>query len=56
MENQIFDKESALDRVGGDLELLAELAGMFMEDCPNLVEQIEQAATEGDADALHSLS
>ena len=53
MDKQIFDKDSALDRVGGDLDLLIELANMFMEDCPNMIRQIEVAAEVGDADLLH---
>ncbi len=53
MSNEIFDKNSALDRVGGDLDLLIELAGMFMEDCPNIVSQIEGAVESGDADTLY---
>ncbi|MBM4118517.1 response regulator [bacterium] len=51
-ELSVFDRAAALDRVGGDLELLVELAGMFMEDCPQLLVEIENAVRNGDSDAL----
>lgn len=51
-ELSVFDRAAALDRVGGDLELLVELAGMFMEDCPQLLAEIENAVRNGDSDAL----
>ncbi|MBN2170269.1 MAG: response regulator, partial [Candidatus Krumholzibacteriota bacterium] len=52
MDTQIFDRAAALDRVGGDLDLLIELAGMFLEDSPRMLDQIEEAVEQGDADAL----
>jgi HPt (histidine-containing phosphotransfer) domain-containing protein len=53
MDKRIFDKESALDRVGGDLDLLIELAGIFIEDCPSIISRIEQAIQDEDAETLH---
>ena len=47
-----FDREAALARVGGDLELLQEIAGLFLEDEPNMVAAIEQAAAASDAKGL----
>ena len=35
---QEIDYESALARVGGDRELLAELAAMFEEEYPSLLD------------------
>jgi CheY-like chemotaxis protein/HPt (histidine-containing phosphotransfer) domain-containing protein len=52
MDLSVFDRAAALDRVGGDLELLIELAGMFMEDYPQLLAEIEGALRNGDSDAL----
>ncbi len=54
MDLSVFDRAAALDRVGGDLELLIELAGMFMEDCPQLLAEIEGALRNGDSDALQA--
>lgn len=49
----------ALERVGGDEELLREIAGLFLEDCPTLMTKIEQAVATNDAfnleRAAHSL-
>jgi len=54
-----LDREAALDRVGGDLELLQEVAALFLEEYPVLLSHIRQAIDAGDALALehsaHSL-
>jgi two-component system, sensor histidine kinase and response regulator len=47
-----FNKEGALERVDGDVELLAELAGLFLEDCPQLIHQIREAVASGNAHNL----
>ncbi len=54
VDPSIFDRAAAMDRVGEDLELLIELAGMFLEDCPDILKQIETAVTAGDSQALKS--
>ena len=49
----------ALERVGGDEELLKEIAGLFLEDYPSLITKIEHAIATSDANnlerAAHSL-
>jgi two-component system, sensor histidine kinase and response regulator len=54
-----LNRSIALERVGGDEELLREIAGLFLEDYPNLMTQIQQAVGNHDAHALeraaHSL-
>lgn len=47
-----LDREVALARVGGDLELLKEIAGLFLEDYPNAQAELRTAAAEGDARAV----
>jgi HPt (histidine-containing phosphotransfer) domain-containing protein len=47
-----FNRELALDRVGGDEELLREVAGIFLCEYPGLVEQIRAAIAEADAEGL----
>jgi len=47
-----LDRESALSRVGGDLELLQEIARLFLEDEANMFEAIETAAAGGDSKVL----
>lgn len=49
---QVLDRAALLDRVGGDLEFLQEIAGLFLEDCPRLLAEILTAVTGGDARTL----
>ena len=54
-----LNRAVALERVGGDEELLREIAGLFLEDYPSLITKIEQAVASSDAlnleRAAHSL-
>ena len=43
------DEEAALARVGGDRRLLAELAGLFLDDLPRLLGDVRDAAGAADA-------
>ena len=43
------DREVALSRVGGDTELLAEIARLFLDDYPKLLEELKAGAARGDA-------
>jgi HPt (histidine-containing phosphotransfer) domain-containing protein len=49
----------ALERVGGDRELLQEVAKLFLDDCPRALTEIRTAIEGGDAKRLereaHSL-
>ncbi len=58
-EEPAFDREAALERVEGDLELFDEIAGLFLEEAPTLLGQIKDAVAHGDASGLeraaHSL-
>ncbi len=51
--------EPVLQRLGGDHELLAEIARLFLDDAPKHLTNITRAIAEGDADGLrraaHSL-
>ncbi len=48
----ILDRSALLDRIGGDGELLQELAVMFGEQREELVRRIREALEQGDVDAL----
>jgi two-component system, sensor histidine kinase and response regulator len=48
----VLDRAVALDRVGGDEELLAEVAQLFLEDYPNSMREIDEAVSKGDAKLL----
>ena len=50
--DQVFDKEEALDRVGGDMDILKELVEVFFEECPKLMDEIRDAIASSDATAL----
>jgi two-component system sensor histidine kinase/response regulator len=50
--SQVLDREALLDRVGGDLDFLQEIAGLFLEDCPRLLAEIRTAVSGGDARSL----
>lgn len=45
---QGLDRELALSRVGGDAELLKEIAALFLEEYPNALAEIRAAAARGD--------
>jgi two-component system sensor histidine kinase/response regulator len=46
------DRDVALSRVGGDVELLREIAQLFLEDYPKSIEDLRRAALSGDAKCL----
>jgi HPt (histidine-containing phosphotransfer) domain-containing protein len=48
----VLDKASALERAGGDLELLQEVARLFLDEYPKMLAEIRQAIHAGDARTL----
>lgn len=50
--SQVLDREAVLERVGGDAELLEELVGMYDEDAPKAVADIQNGLAGKDATAL----
>jgi HPt (histidine-containing phosphotransfer) domain-containing protein len=50
----MLDHEIALSRVGGDADLLKELAGLFLEEYPRLVAELREAHQQGDAKRVES--
>ena len=49
----VFNRELALDRVGGDEELLDEIVELYLGEYPGLLEQIQSAVHSGDANRLY---
>ena len=47
-----IDLTAALAHVDGDLQLLAELAAMFLQDYPRLLNEVRQSIVEGDYSSL----
>lgn len=48
----VIDRQAALALVEGDADLLADMARLFLEDCPKQMSMVRAAAREGDARAL----
>ncbi|MEA3385832.1 MAG: Hpt domain-containing protein [Thermodesulfobacteriota bacterium] len=44
----VFDQESALERVGGDMEFLKELIDLFRSDYPQKMTQLSKGIKEED--------
>ena len=56
---RVVDEAAALERIGGDRQLLREIAALFLQEYPELLETMRNALAAGDAKALeraaHSL-
>lgn len=50
----VLDLQLALSRVGGDKQLLQEIAVLFIEDCPRAFAEIREAVAAGDAAKLEN--
>jgi PAS domain S-box-containing protein len=54
-----FDRETLLERLGGDDSLVNEILNVFMDDCPAQMKQLQQAVADGDIEKIarqaHSL-
>jgi len=51
-DRPIFDYDALLELAGGDEELLREIVRMFLEDCPSMLEQIDEAIAACDPEGL----
>lgn len=49
-----FDRKGVLAQIGGDENLLREIAKVFLIDGPNLRQRLGQALTDNDLSALHA--
>jgi len=49
---KVLNYQDALERVGGDEELLRDVAELFVQECPRLLSNIEEAIRHKDAGAL----
>ncbi|MSS73205.1 MAG: response regulator, partial [Candidatus Latescibacteria bacterium] len=50
--DSVFDREEALERVGGDADLLGELTELLLDNCPGMLARLEEAVSRRDAKAL----
>ncbi len=51
-----FDRQAALDGLGGDVKLLGEVVGLFLDDCPRLLDEIDRAIRDADGASLKRLA
>ncbi len=49
----MFDQEEFLERLGHDYELSADVARLFLDDCPRRLAAIQDAVQRRDLDALN---
>ena len=48
---KVLDEREALARVGGDMDLLREIADLFQQECPQALENLRAAIERGDGPA-----
>jgi two-component system, sensor histidine kinase and response regulator len=54
VDEQAMDRATALARVGGDLELLKEIAALFLDEYPRALDDMRKALAAGDAKLLEN--
>lgn len=58
-KERVMDRETALSRVGGDVDLLREVGALFLKECPSVVTDLRNAVAARDAPGIerqaHSL-
>jgi HPt (histidine-containing phosphotransfer) domain-containing protein len=52
LQDKVLDRAAALARVGGDLDLLKEIAALFLDEYPRALDEIHKALASGNARAL----
>jgi len=52
LQEPVLDRATALARVGGDLELLKEIAALFLDEYPRALDEMHKALATGDAKML----
>jgi HPt (histidine-containing phosphotransfer) domain-containing protein len=54
LQEHILDRATALARVGGDIDLLREIAALFLDEYPRALEDLHAALASGDAKMLEN--
>ena len=52
LQEQVLDRATALARVGGDLDLLKEIAALFLDEYPRALDDIHKSQNAGDGYTL----
>ncbi|MBT3606291.1 MAG: response regulator [Candidatus Latescibacteria bacterium] len=50
--DMVFDREDALRRIEGDVALLQKMAAYFVEDCPDMLAEVQHAITRQEVEAV----
>jgi two-component system, sensor histidine kinase and response regulator len=51
-----LDRKAALDRVGGDVDLLKDIAHVFLDDCPRALAELRSAAARGEGPVVERVA
>jgi len=54
--SQVFDRDGLFAPVGGDLELAAELIGLFVEEDARLLDELRAAIAQGESRRIEALA
>ena len=52
LQERVLERDAALARVGGDLELLKEIGALFLDEYPRSLDDIHKALATGDSQLL----
>jgi len=52
LQERVLERDAALARVGGDLELLKEIGALFLDEYPRCLDDIHKALAAGDSQLL----
>lgn len=55
-DNIVFDLKKALEQVGGDREILKEIIGIYCEEYPKQLFQIQQAIDKNDTAVVNEVA
>jgi two-component system sensor histidine kinase/response regulator len=50
----VINMDEILDRAGGDMELVVDVAGLFLDDCSQLLSDIKDSIANGDNETLRT--
>ena len=48
-----FDQNTALNNVGGDMDMLKEIIEIYLQECPGWLQAIQEGLKSGDTDKVH---
>ncbi|HTM04965.1 MAG TPA: Hpt domain-containing protein [Vicinamibacterales bacterium] len=51
-----WNPEALLDRLGGDEELARQMAALFVDECPNMLDDVRRAVAGGSADDIRRVA